>query len=266
MPELNRRCARSLILAFATIAPIATVLLWPVHPVIALVPLFVSHLLILYPTLVPQSQWWGPVLRSFETSAREVWLTIDDGPSQHTAKILDLLDTYDARATFFIVGRRASPDALEAIRARGHTLANHTFTHPRGSFWCALPRQLEREVDSCENVLGPPASAAHYFRAPVGMKNCFLHPALKKRGMQLIGWTVRGFDSWRRNPAAVAGRITKDSHPGAIILLHEGLTSSEDAEFSVQCIELTLRALRERGYRCVIPTAGQLRARLPRSG
>ena len=75
------------ILAFAVITPIWTILFLQVDWVIALVPLFISHLLILYPTLVPHSQWWGPVLRSFETSGKEVWITIDDGPTpEHTER------------------------------------------------------------------------------------------------------------------------------------------------------------------------------------
>ena len=79
----------------------------------ALVPLFISHLLILYPTLVPHSQWWGPVLRSFETSGKEVWITIDDGPTpEHTEKILGSARSLSSARHFF-----RNRDAREEISA-----------------------------------------------------------------------------------------------------------------------------------------------------
>ena len=87
----------------------------------------------LYPTLVANCQWWGPVITRFQTSAPEVWITIDDGPSPaHTIKLLDILDRFEARATFFVVGANAEkhPHLITEILTRGHALGNHTFMHP----------------------------------------------------------------------------------------------------------------------------------------
>ena len=81
MPPPRYHWLRISILTFAVIAAIWAIIFVQINWVVALVPLFISHLLILYPTLVPHSQWWGPVVRSFETSEKEVWLTIDDGPT-----------------------------------------------------------------------------------------------------------------------------------------------------------------------------------------
>ena len=105
------------LLAFALLAPIWTIAFVWHNWLIALVPLFVSHLLILYPTLMPNSQWWGPVLCGFATDRREVWLTIDDGPTNvQTGAILDLLDRYEARATFFVIGTKAAQARKSARR------------------------------------------------------------------------------------------------------------------------------------------------------
>src|SRR3977135_4602164 len=99
---------RRALLGFAFAAPVLTLYLCRTHLLIALAPIFISHLLLLYATLVPNCQWWGPVIRSFHTTKPEVWITIDDGPPpDHTAKILDLLERFNARATFFVVGTRA---------------------------------------------------------------------------------------------------------------------------------------------------------------
>ncbi len=253
---------RNCILAFAVLAPIWTIILFQIDLLTALVPLFISHLLLLYPTLNPRSQWWGPVLRSFATSRKEVWLTIDDGPSpEHTEKILELLEHYQARATFFVIGERAKkfPELIDKIRASGHQIANHTLTHPSGSFWCASQSKIFAEVDGCNVAIArgqrPPGS---YFRPPVGHKNFLVHHALRRRGMYLIGWTARGFDTGRRRPEKVAARILKRTRPGAIILLHEGHRIKSNPEYNPTCIEQTLRKLAESGYNFVIPLTAQL--------
>src|SRR3954468_2498290 len=121
---------RALLIGFAFVAPIASIALaWSgANLIVSLAPLFVSHLLLLYATLVPNCESWGPVVTHFKTDAREVWLTIDDGPTPaHTLAILDLLKRFDARATFFVVGERAEqrPHLITEILAQGHTLANH---------------------------------------------------------------------------------------------------------------------------------------------
>src|SRR3712207_2531242 len=98
---------RTALIGFAFVAPVVSVALalQGAHIVLALLPIFVSHMLLLYATLVPNSQWWGPVVTRFQTTAREVWLTIDDGPTAaHTLPMLDLLKQFNVRATFFVIG------------------------------------------------------------------------------------------------------------------------------------------------------------------
>jgi len=252
--------ARRVILGFALVAPLVTSagLLSGVHAALALLPLFTSHLLLLFPTLVANAQWWGPVVRSFETPAREVWLTIDDGPSAQTPQIVDLLARYEAKATFFLIGNNVREESISRICNAGHSVANHTYTHPRVWFWCATRRRVNQEIDLCENVL-PTARGNAFFRSPVGFKNPWVHPALRERRMTLIGWSVRGLDTFARDPAAVARRIVQRVRPGAIILLHEGRSTAAEPNFSVRCLEQTLSALRQLGYQCVVPADRQLR-------
>jgi peptidoglycan-N-acetylglucosamine deacetylase len=254
-PELSRR----LLLGFAIVAAVFFLAAVWTHPLLALGVLFLSHMLILFPTLVANCQWWGPVVTHFETTQREVWLTIDDGPDPiHTPRMLQILKRFDAHATFFVIGERARrfPVELEAIRTAGHQVANHTFSHPSGSFWCLPPAWIASEIDRC----GVPNS--EYFRSPAGMKNCFVHPALERRKLRLIGWTVRGLDTVCKDPAAVAARIMRRVKPGAILLLHEGHRTATNPEFQPRCLELTLAALTSANYRCVLPGApSQLKSR-----
>ena len=261
---LNRsRWARRGVLASAFVAPCLTLLLARNHPFVALAPLIVSHVLILYSTLAPNCQWLGPVMRSFATNDRELWLTIDDGPSPaHTVAILDLLDRFNARATFFVIGRHAEkyPHLITEILARGHAIANHTYTHPIASFWAAGPARISAEIDRCaEHLRSGPDRPGKFFRAPVGLKNLFVHPELARRDLALIGWSVRGLDTVRRDAAQVAAKIVEQIKPGAIVVLHEGHRVETDPEFNLRCLEATLNTLLERGYRCVIPRPEQLR-------
>lgn len=249
---------RKALFVVATIAPVAAVLLYPWFGLIAaLSPIFTSHMLLLYAMLVPNCQWWGRVARSFATSEPEVWLTIDDGPSEQTPHILDVLDQHHARATFFVIGARseAHPHLITEILIRGHQVANHTFTHPSGSIWFAGPKKIAREIDRCAALLrSTPERPARFFRAPAGLKSPFLHPVLQARGLELIGWSARGFDTLRSDGVAVARTIRKQAQPGAIILLHEGHHHAH-----AESIAATVHELSEAGYRFVIPDPTQLR-------
>jgi peptidoglycan/xylan/chitin deacetylase (PgdA/CDA1 family) len=268
--ENNLRWTRRALLGFAFVAPLLALYLSRTNLVIALAPLFISHLLLLYATLVPNCQWWGPVIRSFHTAEPEVWITIDDGPSpDHTTKILDLLERFNARATFFVVGKSAEeyPHLITEILSRGHEIANHTHTHPSGMFWAMGPAKIAEEIDHCDEWLrSAPDRPARLFRTPAGLKNLFVHPELERRGLSLVGWTARGLDTVQREPVLVAEKILRKAKAGAIILLHEGHRVAKDPEFNPKCLELTLSGLAERGYQFVIPRLEQLRGGNPRGG
>src|SRR5437868_5149387 len=115
---------RRFLLGFAAVAPLIAIAFWPA----GLGVVVLSHLLIVYATLVPNCQWLGPVITCFETERKEVWLTIDDGPASDTNAIEQMLERHGAQATFFEIG------------------VNHSMTHPAGTFWCLGPRRLAEEI------------------------------------------------------------------------------------------------------------------------
>ncbi|HUP50454.1 MAG TPA: polysaccharide deacetylase family protein [Thermoanaerobaculia bacterium] len=245
---------RKLILVTLFAAPPAALLLWWWSPYAAIGIVMLSHALVLYPTLRPNAQWLGPVATRFETGCNEVWLTIDDGPTDDTAAILEALDQHGARATFFVKGVLAAkrPELIREIAGRGHSIGNHSYSHPSGSFWCLPAGRVRREIGECNRVLREiTGSDPPWFRAPVGMKNPFVHPALG--GMTLVGWSARGFDTTTADPGAVLRRLLADVRPGAILLLHQGRPAS------VTIISRLLDELQGRGYACVVPETARLK-------
>jgi hypothetical protein len=210
---------RAAVLGFAAFAPLALFFGWR----IGISVIVLSHLPIVYATLVPNCQWLGPVITCFETNDKEVWLTIDDGPGDNTDAIKQMLERHNAQATFFEIG------------------VNHSRTHPSATFWCLGPRRLREEIGD-----------SRWFRAPVGMKNPFVHPILAERNMRLIGWSVRGFDTIGADAVA---RIMKRVRPGSILVLHQGLPNS------LQTIERVVVELQARGYALVIPHDARLKTK-----
>lgn len=249
---------RALILGFACVAPLILVLLWPHSWLAAIGVLALSHALVLWPTLRPNSQWLGPVITSFDSTSNEVWLTIDDGPTNDTQALIDALDERGAKATFFVKGSLASqrPDLVRLMLARGHAVANHSQTHPSATFWCLLPSAIASQIDECSAALQTiTGQLPSLFRAPVGMKNPFVHPILNRRGLTLIGWSVRGFDSFGDDVERVVRRIVPRAGAGSIIVMHQG------RRFSVACISRVIDELRGRGYSFVIPAAERLKTK-----
>jgi peptidoglycan/xylan/chitin deacetylase (PgdA/CDA1 family) len=244
---------------YIVLAPFATLVLLWFGSLEGLWILFTAHLLLVVITLVPSYQGFGPVVTYFDYGGAEVWLTIDDGPDpQTTPAILDLLDRFDAKATFFLIGQKAmaAPGLVQMILDRGHSVGNHTQTHPQFCFWRLGPERLRREVDSFEKTmagLGLPIPS--FFRAPTGMKNPFLHPILSHRGLFLVGWSARAYDTRVKDPATVARRLLRMVEPGAILLLHEC------SHISLQTIEILLQSLNHQQIRCVVPRPEQLRTK-----
>lgn len=214
--------------------------------------MFASHAPFFWGTLRPGSALFSPVLTRFPTPRREVWLTIDDGPSDDTPAILDLLDAHDARATFFLVGERAAarPALVHEIVRRGHEVANHSHAHPQARFWALGPRRMREEIDSAQRTLTALAGIApRRFRAVVGMANPFTAAPLKVHGLTRVAWSARGYDAVAKEPDAIVARIERDLEPGAIVLLHEGAKHGRN----VETIALLLQRLDALGYHAIVP-------------
>ncbi|OJA63155.1 polysaccharide deacetylase, partial [Burkholderia ubonensis] len=159
------------------------------------------------------------------SAGRRIALTIDDGPDPDvTPRVLDLLDRYDAQATFFCIGdlARRHPRWIEAIVARGHAVENHSQRH-RHTFSLSSPRALRREIVAAQRTLTElTGTRPLFFRAPAGLRNPFLEPVLCELGLQLASWTRRGFDTRERDAGVVTRRLLHGLAPRDILLVHDG--------------------------------------------
>ena len=188
-----------------------------------------NHLLLGLAGMRPRSRLLGPNLsRLPPSSARrgEVALTFDDGPDPEvTPAVLDLLDRRGARASFFCIGVRAEahPELVRDILRRGHSVENHTHTHPAG-FAFRGPAAMRREVLRAQRALASISAgdAPRFVRAPLGLRSPLFDPAVADLGLTYTSWTRRGLDGISRDPARVLGRLTCGLAPGDILLLHDG--------------------------------------------
>lgn len=221
---------------------------------VGLPAMLTSHLPFLWGTLKPDSRLFSPVLSRLPTRERVVWLTIDDGPSDDTAEVLDLLDAHAAKATFFLVGERARkrPELVREIVRRGHGIGNHSHSHPQSVFWALGPARMREQIGRAQAELTAIAGVKpRWFRAVVGMANPFVATALREHGLARVAWSARGFDAVADDPQAVVARIERDLAPGAIVLLHEGARHGRN----VETLGLLLRMLEKEDFHAVLPLA-----------
>jgi peptidoglycan-N-acetylglucosamine deacetylase len=208
----------------ALVALLAAPGLWPW----VLAALVINHLLIAAAGLWPRSQWLGQNLVRLPEAAiarNEFALTIDDGPDPLvTPHVLDVLDQYEAQATFFCIGDQAEryPALCREIVRRGHTVENHSQQH-RNYFSLMGPAGLARELKAAQDTITRISGQRPlFFRAPAGLRNPFLAPVLGQLRLTLASWSIRGFDTRAIHAPRVSKTLLGGLQAGAILLLHDG--------------------------------------------
>ena len=246
----------------AALVLIAAPSLWPW----ALGAVIGNHVLIALAGLWPRSHWLGPNWSRLPAAAaarHEIALTIDDGPDPVvTPQVLELLERYGAKATFFCIGARAAqyPELCRDIVRRGHAVENHS-QHHWHNFSLLGPAGFAREITAAQHTLSaitgqPPG----FFRAPAGLRNPFLQPVLARLGLRLASWSVRGFDTCTRDAPTVKKRLLRGLSAGAIVLLHDGNAARTSAGQPVilQVLPAVLQCAADAGLRCVTLRAAAL--------
>ena len=198
----------------------------------------------------PSSSWLAPSVYQGSAARRAIALTFDDGPSESTPELLEILARHGAPATFFQCGAnvRRLPQVSREVAAAGHEIGNHTDTHPRLYFQSArfIDRELAGAQETIEQVTGV---RPRLFRAPYGARWFGLRQAQQRLGLLGVMWTTLALD-WKWPQPRVIDRLLRGSRNGAIFCLHDGrrLASGPDIRATLGAVREVLPKLMEKGF------------------
>lgn len=185
--------------------------------------------------LFPGFTWRMP------TQAKEIFLTFDDGPVPGTtAWILDTLEQYNAKATFFCVGENVekNPELFEEIKAHGHKVGNHTYNHLAG--WSTDNIEYFHNIRKCAQLV-----KSDLFRPPYGkMKPSQVQ--FLERHYKIVMWDILSGDfDEEMTPDRCVQNVVKNVKPGSIVVMHDNYKSFQVLQ---QALPVILEQLTQEGY------------------
>ncbi|NHF60560.1 polysaccharide deacetylase family protein [Flavobacteriaceae bacterium TP-CH-4] len=171
---------------------------------------------------------WNYHLKSYHSNKTidENWvsITFDDGPNtEFTPKVLKLLKQYNAKATFFCIGKQVEkhPTILLDIIDHGHSIGNHTYSHSKSFGFFGLNRVIEELRKTNMLVKDLTGLEMKLYRPCFGVTNPQIEKAVKARELYSIGWNVRSLDTTPRTASNILKRITSRISKGDVVLLHD---------------------------------------------
>ena len=174
---------------------------------------------------------------------KAVALTFDDGPSDYTEELLDGLELYNAKATFFVIGSKAekNPDTVKRAHEDGHLIGNHTYNHLDfyKSSLTDIKDNIEKGAIVIEEITG---ESPLFLRVPYGNVN-FIQ--LKQLDCFFVHWSASTYDWFKEEEEFIYKRIMKEAKDGAIILMHD------TREVTVKAVLRAIPELQEQGYEFV---------------
>ena len=174
---------------------------------------------------------------------KAIALTFDDGPSGHTEMLLDGLNQYNAKATFFVIGSKAekNPDLVMRAADEGHLIGNHTYSHPRLTL--ESPAKAKEDIGKCSEVIKSITGSKPFFvRVPYGDVTAY---QLKYLDTFFVSWSDNIFDWDEDSEQVIYERIMKKAEDGAIMLLHD------TNEVTVKAVLRAIPDLQAQGYEFV---------------
>ncbi|MFE9768743.1 polysaccharide deacetylase family protein [Streptomyces sp. NPDC005808] len=183
---------------------------------------------------------------------RSMVLTFDDGPDpRYTPDILSTLRDYDVRAMFFVCGEMAADnkDLLREMADDGHTVGNHTWSHPLLTKLSrsGIRSEMERTCEVIDDTCGEPPT---WFRAPYGAWNRAAFQLGADLGMEPLAWTVDTLDWTSPGTRTIVGRVERGAAPGVVVLSHD---AGGDRSQSVRALRDYLPHLLDSGYHITVP-------------
>lgn len=184
--------------------------------------------------------------------AKKVYLTFDDGPSILTGKVLDILDKYNVKATFFVLGSNveAKPELVKRAYDSGHFIASHGFTHKYSDIYSSSENVLNeynRSIEAIRSAIGVPNYNPHLFRFPGGSTGGTYND-VKQSAVSLLKENGVTYTNWNCLTGDSAGSTTIDEmwnelnqtaegDDNLVILMHDAGDKNVTVEFLPQLIE-----------------------------
>ena len=182
-----------------------------------------------------------------DTEKKQVALSFDAAwGNEQTEELLDILDKYNVKTTFFLVGEWVEkyPESVKEIANRGHDVENHSSTHPHMTQLST--DDMNTQIKSCnEKIQELTGKCPTLFRAPYGDYNNDVVKAVKANNMYCVQWDVDSLDWKDPSPSQITVNVTKKLKNGSIILMHNGATNTPEA------LPMVIEAIQEQGYEIV---------------
>lgn len=179
------------------------------------------------------------------SNQREICLTFDDGiHADLTPKVLDILKQKNVKAIFFLIGKniKGNEAILKRMYDEGHQIGNHSYEH---TFWFdmkssnAMLEEIEKTTQLINSIIGKQIAL---FRPPYGVTNPNLARAIKKSGLQSIGWSLRSFDTTAKSTTQLLSKLKLETKAQDIVLLHDR------CEITVNALTEYIDFCQERGF------------------
>lgn len=178
-----------------------------------------------------------------------LYLTFDDGPSsEYTPRLLDLLQQYDIKVSFFVVGRAAEkhPEIIHRMKEEGHFIGLHSLEHC--SAYLMTPQRTKKDFAESLQILRRLDIEPRGYRPPWGHQTPWSRKEAERQDLEIMLWDVMAED-WRKNTTSeeIAGKLWERVTPESIICLHDG-RCGQAPERMIDALEIVLPRWIERGY------------------
>ncbi|GED62748.1 polysaccharide deacetylase family protein [Lysinibacillus fusiformis] len=190
-------------------------------------------------------QLFGNITSHVETNHKVVALTFDDGPTKNTDAILSLLDDYQVKATFFLIGKdlEGQPEEARKIAEAGHQIGNHTYSHKR--MVLKSPAFIKHEIEKTDDLIADIGyTESIVVRPPYGKKLIGFPYYLNKHKRETITWNLEP-DTFFTQADEKVRYVKENIRPGSIILMHPMYDSTGN---ELMAIEEILQTLMDEGY------------------
>ena len=183
---------------------------------------------------------------SMPANDKDIYLSFDDGPHPEiTAFVLEELEKYNAKASFFCVGNNVElyPKTYREILEKGHSVGNHTYTHPNG--WETSTEAYLKDVAAASRYI-----QSNLFRPPYGrikkQQARRLGSAMNIEDVKLIMWDVLSLDfDTSFSPQQCLANVMKNTTNGSIVVFHDSEKAFKNLKY---CFSESIRQLAEEGY------------------